>query len=120
LGTESLVNDGAGPTLANKGLAAGSGITLTSTATDVTISADVQKYREVLIVPLAPGGTAVITHNLNTFGIVVSAINEALPAPFVVYTSPADYTYVIDSANQITVTNTSLVALNNFSITVIG
>ncbi len=120
LGTESLVNDGAGPTLANKGLAAGSGITLTSTATEVTISANVRKYREVLIVPLAPGGTAVITHNLNTFGIVVSAINEALPAPFVVYTSPADYTYVINSANQITVTNTSLVALNNFSITVIG
>jgi hypothetical protein len=120
LGTESLVNDGAGPTLANKGLAAGSGITLTSTATDVTISADVRKYTELLIAPLAPGGTAVITHNLNTFGIVVSAFNEALPVPFVVYTSPADYTYVIDGANQITVTNTSLVALNNFSITVIG
>jgi len=37
-GTESLVNDGVGPTLATKGLTAGTGITLSSTATAVTIT----------------------------------------------------------------------------------
>jgi hypothetical protein len=37
-GTESLVNDGVGPALATKGLTAGTGITLSSTATDVTIT----------------------------------------------------------------------------------
>ena len=37
-GTESLVNDGTGPTLAIKGITAGSGITLSSTSTELTIS----------------------------------------------------------------------------------
>jgi len=37
-GTETLVNDGTGPALATKGLTAGTGITLTSSATAVTIS----------------------------------------------------------------------------------
>jgi hypothetical protein len=36
---ESLVNDGTGPSLATKGLKAGTGISLSSTATDITISA---------------------------------------------------------------------------------
>ena len=120
MGTESLVNDGTGPSLANKGLAAGSGITLTSTATEVTISADVKKYVETLIVPLAPGASIAIIHNLNTLFTIVSAFNAGLPAPFIIYNSPADYTYAIDGHNQITVTNASLVALDNFSITVIG
>lgn len=38
-GTETLVNDGTGPTLAVKGISAGSNITLSSTATALTISA---------------------------------------------------------------------------------
>jgi hypothetical protein len=37
-GTESLVNDGTGPTLATKGLKAGTGISLTATGTDITIN----------------------------------------------------------------------------------
>lgn len=37
-GTESLVNDGVGPTLATKGLTAGAGISLSSTGTDITIT----------------------------------------------------------------------------------
>jgi len=37
-GTETLVNDGTGPALANKGLTAGTGISLSSTATDVTVT----------------------------------------------------------------------------------
>lgn len=37
-GTESLVNDGTGPTLAIKGITAGSGITLSSTGSALTIS----------------------------------------------------------------------------------
>ena len=35
---ESLVNDGTGPTLATKGLIAGTGISLSATATDITIT----------------------------------------------------------------------------------
>ncbi len=38
-GTESLVVDGTGPTLSTKGLTAGTGITLTPSATDITITA---------------------------------------------------------------------------------
>jgi microcystin-dependent protein len=37
-GTETLVNDGTGPSLATKGLSAGTGITLTGTATDITVT----------------------------------------------------------------------------------
>jgi hypothetical protein len=37
-GVETLVNDGTGPTLATKGLTAGLGVSLTSTATEITIS----------------------------------------------------------------------------------
>jgi len=42
-GTESLVNDGVGPTLATKGITAGSGISLSSDAVSVTITADVTR-----------------------------------------------------------------------------
>lgn len=38
IATESLVNDGVGPALATKGLKANTGISLTSTATDITIT----------------------------------------------------------------------------------
>jgi len=38
-GTESLVVDGTGPTLSNKGLTAGTGISLTGAANDVTVAA---------------------------------------------------------------------------------
>jgi hypothetical protein len=37
-GTETLVNDGTGPALANKGLTAGTGVSLSSSATAVTIT----------------------------------------------------------------------------------
>jgi hypothetical protein len=37
-GTQTLVNDGTGPSLATKGLTAGTGVSLSSTATDVTIT----------------------------------------------------------------------------------
>ena len=39
-GTQTLVNDGTGPTLATKGLTAGNDITLTPSATDITITND--------------------------------------------------------------------------------
>jgi hypothetical protein len=37
-GTETLVNDGTGPALATKGITAGTGISLSSTATDLTVT----------------------------------------------------------------------------------
>jgi hypothetical protein len=37
-GTETLVNDGTGPSLATKGITAGTGISLSSTATDLTVT----------------------------------------------------------------------------------
>lgn len=37
-GTETLVNDGTGPALATKGVTAGTGISLSSTATDLTVT----------------------------------------------------------------------------------
>jgi hypothetical protein len=37
-GTETLINDGTGPTLATKGVTAGTGISLSSSATDLTVT----------------------------------------------------------------------------------
>jgi hypothetical protein len=120
-GTETLVNDGTGPTLATKGLTAGAGISLTSTATDVTIaSTGPRKYTAVSIGPIAPGGTFVVTHNLNTIEIVISAISSALPSPFVSYIHGIDYTYVLNDNNQITLTNISANPMGALTVTVIG
>jgi hypothetical protein len=120
-GTQTLVNDGTGPTLATKGLTAGEGISLTSTATAVTIaSTGPRKYTAVSAGPIAPGGTFVVPHNLNTIEIVISAISAALPSPFVSYIHGIDYTYVLNDNNQITLTNISANPMGALTVTVIG
>ena len=63
-GTETLVNDGVGPALANKGLTAGSGISLSSDAVSVTIVADVQRQRLQTVGYTAGDPALSITHGL--------------------------------------------------------
>jgi hypothetical protein len=113
-GTETLVNDGTGPSLATKGLTAGYGVTLTGSATAVTIAAAVNKYTSGGV-----SGNAVITHSLNTTAIVVSVVESTLP-PALAFYAGVDYTFSIDSLNQITVSEIVPGALGNYKVTVIG
>jgi hypothetical protein len=120
-GIATLVNDGTGPTLATKGLSPGQGISLTSTGTDVTIaSTGPRKHTAVSSGPIAPGGIFVVTHNLNTIEIVVSAISATLPSPFISYLQGIDYTYVLNDNNQISLSNISSNTMGDLTVTVIG
>lgn len=113
-GAETLVNDGTGPSLATKGLTAGYGVTLTGSANAVTIAAAVNKYTSGGV-----SGDAVITHSLNTTAIVVSVVESTLP-PALPFYAGVDYTFSIDTLNQITVNEIAPGALGNYKVTVIG
>jgi len=113
-GAQTLVNDATGPTLATKGLNAGTGITLSSSATAVTITAAVNKY-----VGAAVTGNQVITHNLATVDVVISIIQAVVP-PAGSFIHGTDYLYTVDNTNQITITETSPGSLGTYRVTVIG
>jgi len=100
-GTETLVNDGTGPALATKGLTAGNGITLTSSATAVTITAAVNKYSQLIVLP--GSGTITIPHNLNTLDIIVAVSQDGTP-PLSSLSPGTDYTYTITGLNSIDIT----------------
>lgn len=115
-GTETLVNDGTGPSLATKGLTAGTGITLSSTATDVTITATgAQKYSGNYNSVV---GTSVITHNLNTQSVIMSIIAQNSPFTAFSFGLGQDYTYEVTNANQITIND--LTGMAAITVTVIG
>jgi len=102
---ESLVNDGTGPVLATKGLQAGKGMTLSSTATDISIVADVAKYgTSALVMPTdvgAPPPTLTINHNLGTFNNQVTVILQS----GAYLTQGTDYSLAIIDADNVALTN---------------
>lgn len=110
---ESLVNDGTGPVLATKGLSSGKGITLTSSATNITIVAAVSKYATPSI---AAGSMVNFGHGLNTTDIVVSARGGATGLDPVIY-GPTGFTYSIIDPTQMSVTNNTA---NSIFVTIIG
>jgi hypothetical protein len=112
-GSETLVNNGTGPSLATKGLSSGKGITLTSSATDVTIVAAVSKY----VTPgIAAGSTVNFGHGLNTTDIVVSARGGVTGLVPVIY-GATGFTYTIIDPTQMSVTNNTA---DNIFVTIIG
>ena len=104
VGNETLVNDGTGPTLATKGLNAGTGITLSSTLTDVTISTTLGKYTSSTLLPAA--GSVTITHNLNTLDVVVAVSKDGIP-PLGSLSPGTDYNYTITGSNTIDINDIS-------------
>ncbi len=121
---ESLVNDGTGPALATKGLKAGTGISLSSTGTDITITNTIaattlQKFTQSSAVPI--GATINVPHGLNTAALLVSVLeyDGALPTANA-YVHGTDYTYNIINNNTISVRNISIANWNPALITVIG
>lgn len=120
---ESLVNDGTGPTLATKGLISGAGISLSSTATDITIT-NIGAKTDAYGVPFGAIGTSVtVTHILFTPYIVVSVSKPTAPAgnyPSVALVHGIDYSYSILSANSISITTLSAAAVGQMWVTMVG
>lgn len=92
-GTETLVNDGTGPALANKGLTAGTGISLSSTATDVTVTNSAPDQVVALTAGTGIGITGAypnftITNSSPSSGGTVTSVGLALPTEFAISGSP--------------------------------
>lgn len=92
-GTETLVNDGIGPALANKGLTAGTGISLSSTATDVTVTNSAPDQVVALTAGTGIGITGAypnftITNSSPSSGGTVTSVGLALPTEFAISGSP--------------------------------
>lgn len=114
---ESLVNDGVGPTLATKGLKAGTGISLSSTATDITITgSSLVKYSTSVNLPGA--GQVTITHNLNTLAVIVS-VSESGVLPNNALLQGPDYVYTVETLNSIKISDAAFGG-GDILVTVIG
>jgi len=92
-GTETLVNDGTGPALATKGLTAGTGISLSSTATDVTVTNSAPDQVVALTAGTGIGITGAypnftITNSSPSSGGTVTSVGLALPTEFAISGSP--------------------------------
>lgn len=123
-GTETLVNDGTGPSLATKGLTAsansiGEGIRLSSSATEVTIGTTFNKFTQSSSVLMTDSVT--VTHNLTTAGLFVSVLEFDGGIPTAnAYVHGTDYTYNIVDTNTIEITNISSIDWAPALITVFG
>jgi len=119
VGNESLVNDGTGPSLATKGLNVGSGLTITSSATDIKLDTSFNKY-ESPTTAIGASATVSFTHNLGTLTPIVSVTQSPLPLPLAQYSQGVDYRVVVTGTNTIEITDLSGAGLGNVSVAVIG
>lgn len=118
---ESLVNDGTGPTLATKGLKEGSGISLSSTGTDITITNTGAKNDAQGITLGAIGTSLVVGHTLGTPYLVISITKPTgggYPSPALV--QGIDYSYSILNSSSIQITTLSATAVGQAWLTIIG
>jgi len=115
--SNSLVNDGVGPAVAVKGLIAGTGISFTSTLTDITINSSAPtKYSVAVNLPAA--GQVTITHNLNTLAVIVSAVEDGVLPNNALLQGP-DYVYTVETLNSIKISDAAFGG-GNILVTVIG
>ena len=115
--SESLVNDGVGAALATKGLIAGTGISLSSTASDITITgSSLAKYSTSVNLPGA--GQVTITHNLNTLAVIVS-VSESGVLPNNALLQGPDYVYTVETLNSIKISDAAFGG-GDILVTVIG
>jgi hypothetical protein len=92
-GTESLVNDGTGPSLATKGLTAGTGISLSGTTTAVTVTNSAPDQTVALTAGTGIGVTGTypnftITNSSPSSGGTVTSVGLTMPSAFNVASSP--------------------------------
>ncbi len=103
-GGTTLVNDGVGPALQTKGLTAGDGIGLSSTATEVTIIAEVRK-KSTTTPSGVPGWSITYNHALATESVSVVVSSADTPYPQTVYVHGTDYNLEFVDQNQVKVTD---------------
>jgi hypothetical protein len=116
-GHQNLVNDGTGPALAVKGLVAGTGITLSSTGTDITITGSgLSKYSTAVNLPGA--GQVTITHNLNSLAVIVSVTENGVLPNNALLQGP-DYVYTVETLNSIKISDAAFGG-GDILVTVIG
>jgi hypothetical protein len=115
--SNSLVNDGVGPAVAVKGLIAGTGISFTSTTTDITINSSAPaKYSVAVNLPAA--GQVTITHNLNTLAVIVSVVEDGVLPNNALIQGP-DYVYTVETLNTIKISDAAFGG-GDILVTVIG
>jgi hypothetical protein len=68
----------------------------------------------------AVSGNQTIIHGLQTNDVTVSVRSAILPLPFVPLQPFVDYTFTIDSANQITIIETAPGSLGTYAVSIIG
>ena len=102
-GTETLVNNGTGPTLATKGITATKGLTLSSDAVSVTIAADVAKFIDPSVTAPGSGGTIPVNHALATEDLMVTVREIGASAP--AYYAGVDYTVTFTDGNNLVITD---------------
>lgn len=102
-GTETLVNDGTGPTLATKGITATKGLTLSSDAVSVTIAADVAKFIDPSVAAPGAGNTIPVNHGLATEDLMVTVRETGAAAP--AYYAGVDYTVTFTDGNNLVITD---------------
>ena len=103
-GGTTLVNDGVGPALQTKGLTAGDGIGLSSTATEVTINAEVRR-KSTTTPSGAAGWSITYNHALATESVSVVVSSADTPYPQTVYVHGTDYNLEFVDQNQVKVTD---------------
>jgi len=102
-GTETLVNDGTGPTLATKGISVGKGLNLSSDAVSVTLTADVAKFIDSSVAAPGSGGTIAVNHALATEDLMVTVRETGAAAP--AYYAGVDYTVTFTDGNNLVITD---------------
>lgn len=111
-GTQTLTLNFDGASVAVGGGITGNGTIASPFAVDPSVVA--RRYEDLLNI----AGTATITHNLNSFSIVVSVVSAGGLPPYNVFQYGVDYTYTLTSNNTILVTD--LVGMGTIRVTVIG
>tara|TARA_Y100000592_G_scaffold66138_1_gene102835 strand:+ start:7527 stop:8876 length:1350 start_codon:yes stop_codon:yes gene_type:complete len=99
-----LVNDGVGPALAVKSIVQGSGTTMLSSATELSIAADVAKFNGPATIP-APGagGTIAVAHGLSKLNVMVT-VRDATAGGNAYYAG-VDYTVTFNDNDNLTITD---------------
>jgi uncharacterized protein (TIGR02145 family) len=119
---ESLVNDGLGAALAVKGLVAGAGIALSSSATDIKITNTGAKIDGYTVILGAIGASVTVAHILSSINLVISVVKPTgAPYPYVALVHGIDYSYSVLGVGSISITTLSAAAASTSTlVTIIG
>lgn len=115
----TLVNDGTGPALAVKSIVQGAGISMLSSGTELSISADVTKFNgPASTAAPGSGGTVSVAHNLNKAVVAVTLREAAVGG--VGYYAGVDYSITYTDNNNLVITDIGGGITGAFTYSVMG